>query len=134
MLLESFLSFGLFFLTAIAVVILFLFLYALVTPYDDYKLIFKDNNTSAAIGFGGAILGLCIPLYSALISSVSYFDFLVWACVAMFIQLLFAWIMTRAKGRYSVEKLIEQGVIPVGVLMAFISISIGLLNAGSMSY
>ncbi len=134
MLLESFLSFGLFFLTAVAVVILFLFLYALVTPYDDYKLIFKDNNTSAAIGFGGAILGLCIPLYSALISSVSYSDFLVWAGVAMVIQLVFACIMTRAKGKYSVEKLIEQGVVPVGVLMAFISISIGLLNAGSMSY
>ncbi|MCF6331372.1 MAG: DUF350 domain-containing protein [Sulfurimonas sp.] len=134
MLLESFLSFGLFFLTAIAVVILFLFLYAIVTPYDDYKLIFKDNNTSAAIGFGGAILGLCIPLYSALISSVSYPDFLIWAGVAMLIQLVFAFIMTRSKGKYSVVKLIDQGVISVGVLMAFMSISIGLLNAGSMSY
>ncbi len=134
MLLESFLSFGLFFLTAIGVVILFLFLYALVTPYDDYKLIFKDNNTSAAIGFGGAILGLCIPLYSALVSSVSYSDFLIWAGIAMLIQLIFAFVMTRAKGKFSVEKLIDQGVISVGVLMAFISISIGLLNAGSMSY
>lgn len=134
MLIDSFLSFGLFFFTAIAVVILFLFLYAIVTPYDDYKLIFKDNNTSAAIGFGGAILGLCIPLYSALISSVSYFDFIIWAGVAMLIQLIFAFIMTRAKGRFSVEKLIENGVVSAGVLMAFISISIGLLNAGSMSY
>ncbi|MCW8896341.1 MAG: DUF350 domain-containing protein [Sulfurimonas sp.] len=134
MLLGSFLSFGLFFITAVGVVVLFLFLYAIVTPYDDYKLIFKDDNNAAAIGFGGAIVGLCIPLYSALVSSVSYFDFLIWAVVAMFIQLLFAFIMTRLKGKYSVEKLITEGVVSGGILKAFMSISIGLLNAGSMSY
>ena len=134
MLLDSFLSFGLFFLTAMAVVVLFLFLYAIVTPYDDYKLIFEENNTAAAIGFGGAIVGLSIPLYSALTSSVSYLDFVVWAVVAMFIQLVFAVIMTRGKGKYSVTKLIDEGTVSAGVLMAFISISIGLLNAGSMSY
>lgn len=134
MLLESFLSFGLFFFSAVIITGLFLYLYAFVTPYDDYKLIFKENNTAASIGFGGAIVGLCIPLYSALTSSVSYFDFLVWAIVAMAIQLLFAFIMTRVKGKFSVEQLINEGVVSVGILMAFISIAIGLLNAGSMSY
>jgi len=134
MLLESFLSFGLFFITAVAVMIIFLFLYAIMTPYDDYKLIFEDNNTAAAIGFGGAIVGVSIPLYSALTHSVSYFDFVIWAVVAILIQLIFAFIMTRMKGKYSVRRLIEEGIVSVGILMAFISISIGLLNAGSMSY
>ncbi len=130
----SFLFFLLFFATAIAIVLLFLFIYAKVTPYDDYKMIFQENNLSASIGFGGAILGLCIPLYSALISSVSYFDFVVWAFVAMFIQLIFAFAMTRTNGRFSFEKHINDNSLPVGILMAFLSISIGLLNAGSMSY
>lgn len=134
MLLGSFLSFGLFFLTAVVVVVVFLFLYALVTPYDDYELIFEKNNTAAAIGFGGAVAGLCIPLYSALTSSVSYWDFVIWAVIAMLIQLVFAFVMTRGKGKYSVTKLIDEGVVSAGVLLAFISISIGLLNAGSMSY
>lgn len=134
MLLESFLSFGLFFITAMVVVVIFLFLYAIVTPYDDYKLIFEDKNTAAAIGFGGAIVGLSIPLYSALTHSVSYFDFVIWAGVAMFIQLVFAFIMTRTTGKYSVRTLIDEGVVSAGVLTASISISIGLLNAGSMSY
>jgi putative membrane protein len=134
MFIDSFLSFGLFFFTAIGVLVLFLYLYALVTPYDDYKLIFKENNSAAAIGFGGAILGLCIPLYSALISSVSYVDFLSWAVVAMSIQLIFAFEIIRLNAKFSFEKQIENGVISVGILMAFLSISIGLLNAGSMSY
>ncbi len=134
MLLESLLFFGLFFLSAVFIVILFLYLYAIVTPYDDYKLIFQENNSAASIGFGGAIVGLCIPLYSALVSSVSYVDFIIWAVVAMMIQLLFALVVTRLNNKFSFEKLINEGVTSVGVLMAFLSISIGLLNAGSMSY
>lgn len=134
MLFGSFLFFTLFFLSAILIVALFLYLYAIVTPYDDYKLIFQENNSAAAIGFGGAIVGLCIPLYSALVSSVSYVDFIIWASIAMIIQLLFALVITRVKSRFSFEKLINEGVVSVGILMAFLSISIGLINAGSMSY
>lgn len=130
----SFFFFLLFFITAVAIVALFLKLYAIVTPYDDYKLIFEENNLAASVGFGGAILGLCIPLYSALISSVSYVDFFIWAIVAMLVQLALAYGVTRLKGKFSFEKQIEEGVLSVGVLMAFLSVSIGLLNAGSMSY
>jgi putative membrane protein len=123
-----------FFLTAIALIIAFLYLYAIVTPYDDYKLIFEDNNIAASLGFGGAIIGVSIPLYSALVNSVSYTDFLIWGIIAILIQLIFAFIVTRITGKYSLESKISQGVVPVGILMAFLSISIGLLNAGSMSY
>ncbi|DAB30581.1 MAG TPA: DUF350 domain-containing protein [Sulfurimonas sp. UBA12504] len=134
MFLESFLFFLLFFFSAAAILLLFIFLYAKVTPYDDYQLIFRENNAAAAVAFGGAILGLCIPLYSALVSSVSYVDFLLWAMVAMGIQLLFAFVMIRINVKFSFEKLLEEGVVSVGVFMAFLSLSIGLLNAGSMSY
>ena len=48
---ELFIGFISFFLTALALVIVFLYLYAIVTPYDDYKLIFEENNTAAALGF-----------------------------------------------------------------------------------
>jgi putative membrane protein len=131
---DSFLSFSLFFFTALAVFGVFLVLYAKVTPYDDYQMIFGENNTAAALGFGGAILGLSIPLYSALIHSVSYGDFVMWAGVAMVIQLTFALVLTRLSGKFSVEKHIGNGDVSVGVFMAFMSISIGLINAGSMSY
>ena len=132
--LELFISFLSFFFTALALVIVFLYLYAVVTPYDDYKLIFEDNNIAAALGFGGAIIGVSIPLYSALVHSVSYVDFAIWGGVAILIQLVFAFVVTRLSGKYSFKTKISDGVISVGILMAFLSISIGLLNAGSMSY
>ena len=131
---ELYIGFIIFFLTALALVVVFLYLYALVTPYDDYKLIFEDNNIAAALGFGGAIIGVSIPLYSALVNSVSYTDFVIWGVIAILIQLIFAFIVTRITGKYSLESKISQGVVPVGILMAFLSICIGLLNAGSMSY
>ena len=131
---ELFIGFLSFFFTALVLVIVFLYLYAVVTPYDDYKLIFEDNNIAAALGFGGAIVGVSIPLYSALVNSVSYIDFAIWGVVAIFIQLIFAFIVTRLGGKYSFKTKISDGVISVGILMAFLSISIGLLNAGSMSY
>ncbi|MBP7783786.1 MAG: DUF350 domain-containing protein [Aliarcobacter sp.] len=131
---ELYVGFISFFLTAVALVVAFLYLYAIVTPYDDYKLIFEDNNIAAALGFGGAIIGVSIPLYSALVNSVSYTDFVIWGVIAILIQLIFAFIVTRITGKYSLESKISQGVVPVGILMAFLSISIGLLNAGSMSY
>ena len=130
-LLTGFLSF---FFTAVALVIVFLYLYAIVTPYDDYNLIFKENNVAASLGFGGAIIGVSIPLYSALVHSVSYMDFAIWGGIAILIQLIFAFVVTRLGGKYSFKEKISQGVVPVGILMAFLSISIGLLNAGSMSY
>ncbi len=131
---ELYIGFISFFLTALALVVVFLYLYALVTPYDDYKLIFEDNNIAAALGFGGAIIGVSIPLYSALVNSVSYSDFVIWGVIAILIQLIFALVVTRISGKYSLESKIAQGVVPVGILMAFLSICIGLLNAGSMSY
>ena len=134
MFIEAVFSFAIFFTTALAILAIFLVLYWVVTPYNDFKLIFQDNNTAAAISFGGAILGLCIPIYSALISSVSYVDFLMWAGIAAINQLLFAFVVTRIRGKYSLEKPISEDIIPAGIFMAFISVSIGLLNAGSMSY
>ena len=129
-----FFNFMSFFLTAILLVVSFLYLYSIVTPYDDYKLIFEENNIAAALGFGGAIIGVSIPIYSALENSVSYVDFVVWGVIAIIIQLIFASIVTRTKGKYSFSSKISQGVISIGILMAFLSICIGLINAGSMSY
>ncbi len=131
---DLFLSFGLFFITAVVMTVVFLFLYSVVTPYNDYELIFEKNNIAASIGFGGAIVGVAIPMYSALSSSVSYFDFVTWGFVAIVIQLVFAFVVTRMNGKYSFKKQIVEGSLSVGIFMALLSISIGMVNAGSMSY
>ncbi len=134
MLIGSIFSFLLFFITALAALTAFIFLYERVTPYDDYKLIYEDGNKAAAISFGGAIIGVSIPIFSALTNSVSYGDFFVWVIIAILVQLFFAYISTTVSEKYSFKKHIDEGKLSVGILMSAISIAIGILNAGSMSY
>ncbi len=134
MLIGSIFSFLLFFITALVALVAFLFLYERVTPYDDYKLIYVDGNKAAAISFAGAIIGVSIPIFSALSNSISYIDFLVWVLIAILVQLFFAFISTRVSKKYSFKKDIDAGKVSVGILMSALSIAIGLLNAGSMSY
>ncbi|MEA3513480.1 MAG: DUF350 domain-containing protein [Campylobacterota bacterium] len=130
----TFWAFILFFSSAIVLLGVFLYLYALITPYDDYELIFQQNNKAAAIGFGGSIMGVTFPIYSALVHSISYFDFLIWGAIAICIQLLFALFITRFSTKFNLTKSIEEEKVSVGIIIAFIAISIGLINAGSMSY
>lgn len=129
-----FLNFLVFFVSALFLIVSFLYLYALVTPYDDYELIFKENNIAASLSFGGAIIGVALPIYSAVENSISYFDFLIWGVIAILIQLSFAFIVTRISGKYSFKEKISEGVVATGILMTFLSIAIGLINAASMSY
>ena len=69
-----------------------------------------------------------------LFRSVSQSRYFTWGAIAIFIQLAYAFIVTRISGKYSFNEKINEGVVSVGILMAFLSICIGLLNAGSMSY
>lgn len=134
MLIGSIFWFLIFFATALVALVAFIFMYEKVTPYDDYKLIYQEGNSAAAISFGGAIIGVSIPIFSALSHSVSYIDFLVWVIIAILVQLFFAFISTRVSKKYSFKEQIESGKVSVGLLMSAISLAIGILNAGSMSY
>jgi len=134
MLLGSIISFLLFFGTAMGALIAFVFLYERVTPYDDYNLIYEKGNSAAAVSFGGAIIGVSIPIFSALSNSVSYVDFLVWVVIAIIVQLFFAFISTAVSKKYSFKEHIDSGKLSVGILMSALSIAIGIINAGSMSY
>ena len=48
----------------------------------------RNGNASAGLGLAGVIIGLTIPIASALATSLSLFDLLIWGVVALLIQLL----------------------------------------------
>ena len=62
-------------------------LYVLLTPMKEMELL-RRGNASAGLALGGVILGLAIPISSALASSVSIFDLIIWGTVALLLQLL----------------------------------------------
>ncbi len=128
---SGFLDFGSYFVAALGFVSLFCVVYCKITPYDELKLI-KSGNRSAAITLGSALLGFVLPLYSAITHSVGLLDMLIWALIAMLIQLaLFG--LVRMALRDLVRE-IENDHTAAATLLAFSSISIGILNAACMTY
>lgn len=129
--LSGLLDFCKYFGAALGFVILFCLVYCKITPYNEFKLI-KNGNTSAAISFGSALLGFVLPLYSAITHSVGFIDMLIWAMIAMLVQFtVFGSVRIIFK---NLVRDIENNHTAGATLLAFCSISIGILNAACMTY
>lgn len=117
----------------LAAVLLWVFawVYMLVTPHDEIALI-KANNSAAAIAFGGALIGFCWPLSSAITHSLSILDCAVWGAVALVVQIAAFFVM-----KFVIKDLpqrIEQGELAPAILAASLAVAVGMLNASCMSY
>lgn len=132
-LLMAILNFLAYFSGGLLALLLFKIIYVRITPHDEWQLIREQNNSAAATGFGGAIMGFSIALYSAISHSVSLTDFAIWAVIALCAQLL-AFAMVRFVFMPSLVRRIQEGELSAGILLASVSIAVGLINAASMSW
>lgn len=124
-------SFLLYFGIALIDLVIFKYVYSAVTPHKEWALI-QENNTAAATAFGGAIIGFSIALGGAASNSVSLLDFTIWAAVALAAQLL-AFLLVRTVLSDLIVK-IKEDKLASGIMVASVSIAIGILNAACMSY
>ena len=126
-------NFALYFGLSIVFLFIFKLVYALVTPHDEWKLVKEDKNVAAAIGVGGAIIGFAIALGSAASNSVAVVDFAIWALVAVVAQSL-AFAILRFSFMPKIAERINNNEVSAGVMLASMSIAVGLLNAACMTY
>jgi len=124
------LGFVLYILGAAVLFALFQFIYTRVTPHKEFELI-RSGNVAAAIALGGAIIGFAIPASNVIAYSVSILDFVVWAVIAAFVQLL-AFLVTSLVLKGASER-IKKGEIAAGIYIAAVAISVGMLNAACMT-
>jgi putative membrane protein len=124
-------QFLLYFLAALLLVVVFLFLYTLVTPQRDVALI-RQGNTAAAISLGGALLGFAIPLSKSISQSHDLVDMVVWSTIALIVQLgVFG--LSGLVVAHEGEK-ITKGDTATAAFLAFASIGAGLVSAAAMTY
>jgi putative membrane protein len=116
--------------TAVALVMGFFVVYTRITPYDEVLLI-RQGNRAAALSLGGTLLGFSVTIASSLMHTASYYEFVGWGAMAMLIQVLVYVVATRLL-RMSKDQ-IEADNAGFGGLLGAISLSIGLINAGSIS-
>jgi len=124
------LGFVMYILGAAVLFALFQFIYTRLTPHREFELI-RSGNVAAAIALGGAIVGFAIPASNVIAYSISLLDFIVWAVIAAFVQLL-AFLTTSLVLKGTSER-IRNGEIAAGIYVAAVAISVGMLNAACMT-
>jgi putative membrane protein len=116
--------------TAIGLFIVSLFIYTIMTPHKELALI-RAGNPSAALAYGGVIVGLAIPLGSCLEHAMGLFDLVIWGVVTLLIQMLafrFADIFLRGLPRR-----IAEGDVAAAVFLMSIKIGLALIVAGAVA-
>ncbi|TLU61500.1 DUF350 domain-containing protein [Thalassotalea litorea] len=126
-------SFALYFFISLVMLVVFKWIYAFVTPHDEWQLVKEQQNTAAAIGLMGAVVGFAIALSGAITNSIALLDFVVWGVVALIAQILAFFIVRLVFMPKIVERIINNEVT-AGIVLAGMSIAVGLLNAACMTY
>lgn len=128
--LDSFLAFLTYFGVGLGVLFVAATIVLLVTPHSEIRLI-RAGNTAAAVAFGGSLIGLALPVHSAISHSVSLLDAVIWGLVAAVVQVLAFLVARIASGTLS--KQIDDNVVSAGIFSAAIAISVGLVNAAAIT-
>ncbi|APH05735.1 DUF350 domain-containing protein [Bacillus weihaiensis] len=108
-------------------------LFEVTTKNKEFELI-KNGNKAAVYAFGGRILGLAIVLYSAIANSVNLFDMVIWGSLAIVIQIVLFYLAELLTPKFNITKAIDEDNQAVGLFLLFLSVSIGLLIAASLTY
>ena len=116
---------------SLALLAAFAWLYDKVTPYNELQLI-RDGNTAAAIAYSGAVIGLALPLGSAVAHSVNPVDMLIWGVVALGVQVLVYFLVRRLLPQLN-DHIPDDKVAPA-VLLAAMSLAAGIINAACLTY
>ncbi len=98
--LQSFLAFLSYFGTGLGVLVVSVVLVTLVTPHKDFTLL-RQGNVAAATALAGNLIGVALPLHSAITHSVSLIDALIWGLVACGIQVVAYLLANLVAGRIS---------------------------------
>jgi putative membrane protein len=114
-----------------ALLAVFIAIYVRITPYREITLI-REGNMAAAFSLSGTIIGMALPLASAVEFSVNIVDLALWCTIALVVQLL-VFVVARI-ALPNIAQDIPAGKQASGIFLGAISVAAGLLNAAAMTY
>ncbi len=125
-------DFAIYFCTSIALCVLFLLIYTKITPNEEFDLILKEHNSSAAVALGLSLVGFSLPLGSAIYHSSNVIDCFIWGVIALAAQLFAYWLAWLAHP--NLGEAIRNNAMAAAFWVGFVSLAAGLLNAAAMTY
>jgi putative membrane protein len=105
--------------------------YTRITPHNEFQLI-RDNDPAAAIALGLSLLGFVAPLVSAIAHAANVLDCLIWAFVALIVQIVVFYLVKVPVPNLSAR--IAAGDMAPAIWLGLSSLAAGLLNAACMIY
>lgn len=105
-------------------------IYIMITPYQEIRLI-RGGNRAAACSLGGTAIGMALVLHSTASGTFDALELAVWGAIGLAGQLLVFLIVSFLVPR--LRQGIEEDNIAYGILLAALSIAMGILNAGALS-
>ncbi|KKM33305.1 DUF350 domain-containing protein [Bacillus anthracis] len=110
-----------------------LLLMEVTTKVKEFKLMAQGNKAVSYV-LGGRLLGLAIVLYSTAANSISLFDMVSWGAVGILAQIIVFYLAEWLTPCFNINKSLEEDNQAVGLFLMFLSLSIGIVIAGCITY
>ncbi len=117
---------------AVVLCVAYVFLYCMVTPNDERKLIFIDHNASASLALGMSLLGFSLPLASAIYHTTNLLECTLWGLIALIVQLLAYFF--AAISHPNLGESLRANSMAAAIWRGFVSLTAGILSAVCMSW
>lgn len=118
---------------SLALLLVGLLLMEITTKVKEFSLMAKGNKAASYV-LGGRLLGLAIVLYSAAANSISLIDMAIWGSVGIVAQIIVFYLAEWLTPRFNVTQSIEADNQAVGLFLLLLSVSIGVVIAGCLTY
>jgi putative membrane protein len=124
-------SFVAYFALGAVLVTLFAFVYMKLTAHDEIALV-RAGNVSAAIALGATVIGLALPVASAITNTMSILHAGLWSMIGCVVQIA-AYALARALIPNLSSK-IEADEPAAATMLAAVSFTAAMLNAACMTF
>ncbi|MBH0168713.1 MAG: DUF350 domain-containing protein [Bacillota bacterium] len=128
-----FLNFALYAATGLGLLFVGFIIFELTTKTKELQLISK-GNCAAALSLGGRLFGLAFVIGSSIANSLSIVDLLIWGSVGIIAQIVALFVAEHLAIRSSISKAIDADNKAVGLLVMFLSVSVGWVIAQCLTY
>ncbi|WLR50207.1 DUF350 domain-containing protein [Bacillus tianshenii] len=122
-----------YFLAAIAIVVVGLVIFELITTkYKDWQEI-AEGNYAVALSIGGKIIGICIILTFSIYTNDTIVETLIWGGVGIVLQMVAYLLFELFTRRFSVEEQLKQRNIAVGIVSFCVSVGLAFVIGASIT-
>ncbi|QGQ48201.1 DUF350 domain-containing protein [Metabacillus sediminilitoris] len=130
---EPFLLTAVYFVIAIAVVLIGLIIFEVMTKkYRDWDEVLNGNQ-AVSLSIGGKIIGICIILAFSIYHSASVVDTIIWGAYGTLLQLIAYLLFELLTRKFSVEEQLQKGNISVGIISMCVSIGLAFVIGASIT-